>query len=371
MYLKHVEIDGLSGRLNCKFDFNRDLNLFTGMNGSGKTTILKLLWYIVSGNIERIVPEIDFNRVVLSTSDYDISLQNDKKTISWQYISKEISESGSYEPAITYAGTQGPEVANQLVLSAGSSSVYFPTFRRIEGGYSMANTRRVRRRISTGEIVTEMVENDNFQAQFDELADRISVRNHRFVCSISTHDIVNLLTARYAIASEALNDSYKLLSASIISKIEGAKNEIAADREKAFSLLTSIQVQADEVNERREILLKPFTVLSTLAAQIFRHKGIKVRTVTLGESVDAIDSAVLSAGEKQMLSFLCYNSFYENTPVFIDEPELSLHPDWQRRLFPTLLRQQSTNQFIVATHSPFIYSKYQDKELSVSKEKGE
>ena len=52
--------------------------------------------------------------------------------------------------------------------------------------------------------------------------------------------------------------------------------------------------------------------------------------------------------------------------IFIDEPELSLHADWQRQLFPILARQQSSNQFIVATHSPFIYSKYPDKEIELA-----
>ena len=80
---------------------------------------------------------------------------------------------------------------------------------------------------------------------------------------------------------------------------------------------------------------------------------------------------MLSAGEQQMLSFLCYNAFYEDSIIFIDEPELSLHADWQRRLFPNLMKQQSSNQFVVATHSPFIYSKYEDKEIVLSEEKGE
>jgi predicted ATPase len=40
------------------------------------------------------------------------------------------------------------------------------------------------------------------------------------------------------------------------------------------------------------------------------------------------------------------------------------------------MKQQSSNQFIVATHSPFIYSKYEDKEIMdkeiiLSEEKGE
>lgn len=81
---------------------------------------------------------------------------------------------------------------------------------------------------------------------------------------------------------------------------------------------------------------------------------------------------MLSAGEKQMLSFICYNAFYNNTIFFIDEPELSLHVDWQRRLFLTLNQQNPSNQFIITTHSPFIYSKYPEKEVCVDikKDKG-
>ncbi|MCH8295763.1 ATP-binding protein, partial [Candidatus Poribacteria bacterium] len=81
-------------------------------------------------------------------------------------------------------------------------------------------------------------------------------------------------------------------------------------------------------------------------------------------------SGQLSSGEQQMLSFLCHNAFQKNSIIFIDEPELSLHVDWQRLLFPTLLKQGTGNQFIVATHSPFIYSKYPDKELILDPDRG-
>ena len=91
---------------------------------------------------------------------------------------------------------------------------------------------------------------------------------------------------------------------------------------------------------------------------------------TLEEAKEAISSDKLSAGEKQMLSFLCYNAFSDNMPIFIDEPELSLHVDWQRLLFPTLLKQGQKNQFFVATHSPFIYAKYPDKEFLLNDNRG-
>ncbi len=51
MKIKQLKIKNLQNRINCDFKFNEDINIVTGQNGSGKTTILKLLWYLVSGNI--------------------------------------------------------------------------------------------------------------------------------------------------------------------------------------------------------------------------------------------------------------------------------------------------------------------------------
>jgi predicted ATP-dependent endonuclease of OLD family len=93
--------------------------------------------------------------------------------------------------------------------------------------------------------------------------------------------------------------------------------------------------------------------------------------MSFGDAATAVNSESLSAGEKHMLSFVCYNAFYRDSIIFIDEPELSLHADWQRQLFSILGRQQSSNQFIVATHSPFIYSKYPDKELELVSDRGD
>lgn len=128
--------------------------------------------------------------------------------------------------------------------------------------------------------------------------------------------------------------------------------------------LGKIRRQAAEITRRREELRRPFAVLGDLVATMLMHKGIHLGdSYSLGEAAAAIDSEALSAGEKQMLSFLCYNAVLNNAVIFADEPEISLHVDWQRLLLPTLMEQNGTNQWVVATHSPFIYAKYSDKEL--------
>ena len=56
----------LSGaRKGFSVTLNPDLNILTGRNGSGKTNLLKLIWYIISGNILLALQEVQFQRAVL------------------------------------------------------------------------------------------------------------------------------------------------------------------------------------------------------------------------------------------------------------------------------------------------------------------
>jgi DNA repair exonuclease SbcCD ATPase subunit len=77
--IKRFEIIGLHGKPNFDFNllFNPDLNILTGKNGSGKTTILKLLWYCLSGNVERIRSEIIFKKATLQTDRFNLTVSMD------------------------------------------------------------------------------------------------------------------------------------------------------------------------------------------------------------------------------------------------------------------------------------------------------
>jgi predicted ATPase len=48
--------------------------------------------------------------------------------------------------------------------------------------------------------------------------------------------------------------------------------------------------------------------------------------------------------------------------IAIDEPEISMHLSWQRKLIPALLKCASSAQpqFIIATHSPDITASHPD-----------
>ncbi|MBN3817689.1 AAA family ATPase [Paraburkholderia sp. Se-20369] len=70
----------------------------------------------------------------------------------------------------------------------------------------------------------------------------------------------------------------------------------------------------------------------------------------------------LSSGERQVLTMLfCASRMSANYGIFlIDEPELSLHVDWQRCILSELTRQAGARQIIACTHSPEVGADHPD-----------
>ncbi len=73
-----------------------------------------------------------------------------------------------------------------------------------------------------------------------------------------------------------------------------------------------------------------------------------------------ISLRALSSGERQILSMLYATTYFSQTGnvVLIDEPEISLHIDWQRLLLPKMAQQLGQRQVIVCTHSVEIGADY-------------
>ncbi|MFI3200740.1 MAG: AAA family ATPase [Eubacteriales bacterium] len=75
----------------------------------------------------------------------------------------------------------------------------------------------------------------------------------------------------------------------------------------------------------------------------------------------------LSSGEKQLfiralsLKFLNIN----DSIILIDEPEISLHPQWQRKIISVYESIGRNNQLIIATHSPHVIGNIRKEQLRV------
>ena len=91
----------------------------------------------------------------------------------------------------------------------------------------------------------------------------------------------------------------------------------------------------------------------------FQNRGILVEDI----NGQPIGLASLSSGEKQSLRIFIETLRAEGNTLLIDEPEISLHIDWQRNLIAAMRQLNPDAQLILATHSPEIMAEIADENI--------
>ena len=112
--------------------------------------------------------------------------------------------------------------------------------------------------------------------------------------------------------------------------------------------------------EAAQLLSQKKTRFQDIVDELFRETGKKMirtekelRFTQIGEVLLPYQ---LSSGEKQILAILLTVLVEDNQPyvLFMDEPEVSLHLEWQKRLVDLCLELNPNVQIILTTHSPAI-----------------
>ena len=96
----------------------------------------------------------------------------------------------------------------------------------------------------------------------------------------------------------------------------------------------------------------------------------EIRFMQMGEELTPYK---LSSGEKQILVILLTVLVEDNLPyvLFMDEPEVSLHIDWQQQLIELITTLNPNAQIILTTHSPaMIMNGWMDRVTEVSEIEG-
>lgn len=126
---------------------------------------------------------------------------------------------------------------------------------------------------------------------------------------------------------------------------------------RIIDMLTSgdpaLQAQAPEASKAK-------TLFQDLIDDLFGDTGKKINRksneILFEQEGDELTPYQLSSGEKQMLVILLTVLVQDKQhyALFMDEPEISLHVEWQQRLI-SLIRQLNPNaQILLTTHSPAV-----------------
>ena len=255
-YIKRIEIDSLwSGKKHIVWELNRQVNILSGSNGAGKSTILnKVVKGLAAGG--------EFPSHMLK----GVHLEVEPEDAKW--IRYDLIRSLDSNLQQTFAENNG--ILNQALTALAG--------------------------IGAGSLLDMQL----FQLQRKYLDYQVNIGN-RIIEKLQTGD-----------AEAAQQMSQKK------TRFQDIVDELFSDTGKKI-IRTANELQFTQIGE----VLLPYR---------------------------------LSSGEKQILIILLTVLVEDNLPyvLFMDEPEVSLHLEWQKRLVDLCLELNPNVQIILTTHSPAI-----------------
>lgn len=138
-------------------------------------------------------------------------------------------------------------------------------------------------------------------------------------------------------------------------------------------IIQVLQSGAPDAAEQAQKISEPKKKFQDIMDDLFTYTGKKIiRTeneIRFSQIGETLVPYQLSSGEKQILAILLTVLVEDNQNyvLFMDEPEVSLHVDWQKRLIDLILELNPNVQIILTTHSPaVIMNGWMDKVTEVS-----
>lgn len=125
-------------------------------------------------------------------------------------------------------------------------------------------------------------------------------------------------------------------------------------------IIAALQSGTPDSAQRAQELSEPKKKFQDIIDSLFRETGKKIiRTeneIKFSLMGETLLPTQLSSGEKQILAILLTVLVEDNLPyvLFMDEPEVSLHIDWQKQLIDLILELNKNVQIVLTTHSPAV-----------------
>lgn len=389
-HITEVRIEGLLGREEpIKLKLNRDINVFFGENGSGKTTLLKVLDAALSRDGEAMqrlpvtkaivdIFSITEDRIVRHTWERREPSLEITQTKQMDLLEREFVETADgrfliertrpdIEWKLTPARKDSPPRAKRW------AHTFLPTTRLYISDTATSRASAARAQSSERELDLMFSESVNkawlqFYSKtltevrrIQELGLRTVLRQVLNPGQEQLGDEPTDLEAVYRRVVKFLNrqaDSEKISLGSLSTFRK--RYEQDSDLRRVVDNLENVERQI----ERAMIPIESF--IGTISALFSRGKTLALTSNELQVALAdgrSLSIANLSSGEKHLIKILLAAMTSGPNSVLIDEPELSMHIDWQRVFVRTVLSLNPESQLILATHSPELMAEIDDSRI--------
>lgn len=390
-HLMYAKIDGLAGRKTpIELRFDRNLNIIYGLNGSGKTSLLKILHSAMSGNAP-ILENVPFSAATVEI--YSISY---KKTFT-----RHISHDKTIEqlPAIKIAAEIEAQIALAEFVQSHATEQKRLYWRQTPKEEKKPDklTNWLHRYLPTARLhisddpfepflrspftspsnaLTEEILDEYFANSLIRLWKNYSSDVVRAVRDIQAKGLANILdavlsqTARRSRKIEKIDLNKAYESVRKFLERQGSKLMNSEEFMKRYQKDKALQrVVQDIYRIEQEIdqAMANRLHLQTLIEKLYtggKHVVFTDDTIRVEDARgQQIGLASLSSGEKHLMRILVETLLARENTILIDEPELSMHVDWQHDLVSNMRLLNPDAQLILATHSPEVMAEIPDNKI--------
>lgn len=411
--IESIKVEELFGYYNYKLekgigDVSNNLIILYGDNGTGKSTILKILYYLFSNKTrsghKSKLANIPFRRIEVKllngdtiiaernpqleqyTGNYTLHYIHDSEDIICPIICKKDDEEDNFHVKIS-EGTEEYELYTKFLSAFKDLSILYIPDNRKEIGTNDNDDEYIRRkRISRFRVDShEIIREEKIEKEVGLLQEWIVNRalSATKKGEEGTSEIYAKILSQFSKSKQTLQIKPKLedIKAKILSIAKKTESYVSMgfiskpDYESVLTMIEKVQqknvesvynilspymeMQENKLNALDDLVETISHFNNSLNKYLYRKtisysvsKGFEVKPI--GKK-DTIDLKNLSSGEKQLiLLFSMVIRKSEECPIIIiDEPEISLNIKWQRMLMDTLqyFVKNSNTQFIIATHS--------------------
>jgi ABC-type Mn2+/Zn2+ transport system ATPase subunit len=394
VWVDRIEVSGLAGSDKpVMYDLNSDINIFYGINGSGKTSLLKLI-NAAAMNQATNISSIPFKSAKFTMNYYGVwklirTIENtaysETKGVTAPVLSQTVLPQMMAVPSIL-GGEPPLSWQSALYYMVNDEWKLYEPEEGKEWGYLFPHQYLPTSRLYLGlEIASQWERHQFTEHELEEsFAKLITEKWKEYNYEVSTR------TGQ--IQAEGLASILK----DVLSTGQTARPESDIDMEQAYNRVTTFLIRQNvtdilnsfdefstriktqpymmniindinNVEEQIEKTTIPKTKLQDLITRLYsgnvRLTFDETKVAAKTKEDKEISLGTLSAGQKHLLRILLATLMANDTPILIDEPEMSLHVDWQSELVGAMRELSPSTQIIIATHSPEIAASVDDDKL--------
>ncbi|OOO00072.1 MAG: hypothetical protein ATN35_09300 [Epulopiscium sp. Nele67-Bin004] len=375
--LEYIEIDGLLGGKSTRIEFNHDVKIFIGANGSGKTTVLKVIYSLLNKDWEYL-EKVSFDAITVKFKSMDEATIF--KSDVYAYLLDSKPEFWLLELDML------PRVENACDIKV-SDYIHLSEIKMEEELRKLCKAKRVR------EGVQEKFIEESKDFRIQQLAENGRKEHieelNKYLLKYDSIEIVYLPTYRRIeenleiTHNQFLNCNMSDVKANVsdlMSKIKDIvyqkEQQISSDifEQEASKVLNEFKELRKNIKAERALFddkIHSFVKICSkyLADKqfIYNERELMFKIVKKDDTDVTIELDTLSSGEQQIVSLFCqlYLTDIKDKIIIMDEPETSLSVWWQETLLVDIMKSKRCKLLVVATHSPFIfdneYNEYAEK----------